>query len=130
MDIFSNHPDQNDYILVVAEDESAQVVGFLSFGPAALTEGTYFLYWIAVDPDSASHGYGTELMDWMEKQIRSRSGRMVLLETSTQTSYAGAHGFYRHRGYREASRIAHFYKPGDDRLTFVKYFKQEGGSHD
>lgn len=125
MEVFTKQAAQNDYELVVVEGEEAEIVGYMSFGPAALTSGGYFLYWIAVDPRYAQLGYGTELISWLERRVRSLAGRWLLIETSSQPSYAPARRFYQRLGYRMISRIRDYYKPGDDRVTFVKYFSKD-----
>jgi ribosomal protein S18 acetylase RimI-like enzyme len=128
MEIYLGDDRQNDYELTVVEGEEDQVVGYLSFGPAPLTAGAFNLYWIAVAPDCQSRGYGGELVKWMEKQVLSRAGRLVVIETSSQAGYGATRDFYRRRGYRLVSRIADFYKPGDDRLSYAKYFPPGGSS--
>jgi hypothetical protein len=47
---------------------------------------------------------------------------MVCLETSSQGGYSRTRSFYEKAGYLLESRIRDFYKPGDDRLTYVKRF--------
>jgi len=122
IDIYLNQPNQRDYFLVVVENEESQVVAYMSYGPTPLTEGTYDLYWMAVAPKEQGHGYGKELVRWLEKQVRDANGRMIVIETSSQPKYHPTREFYLRLGYKEVSRIADFYKPGDDRIIYVKYF--------
>jgi len=98
------------------------VAGYVLFGPVPLTEGNYDLYWIAVDPNIQGGGVGRRLMKHVEKQVRQRGGRLLCLETSSQGSYLRTRKFYEQAGYVEESCIRDFYKPGDDRLTYVKRF--------
>jgi hypothetical protein len=44
-----------------------------------------------------------------------------MVETSSQPKYERTRSFYLRLGYREVSRIPDFYKPGDDRISYVKY---------
>ena len=112
---------QQDYEVAVAEVEG-NVAGYVLFGPVPLTVGNYDLYWIAVDPATQGHGVGQKLMQHGEDEVRRRGGRMVCLETSSQGSYERTRKFYDRAGYLEESRIRDFYKPGDDRITYVKRF--------
>jgi ribosomal protein S18 acetylase RimI-like enzyme len=114
-------PLQQDYEVVVA-DVGDHVAGYVLFGPVPLTEGNYDLYWIAVDPNSQGGGVGRRLMKHVEEQVRQRGGRLLCLETSSQGSYLRTRKFYEQAGYVEESCIRDFYKPGDDRLTYVKRF--------
>ncbi|MGW8312308.1 MAG: GNAT family N-acetyltransferase [Desulfuromonadales bacterium] len=116
-----NDPQQQDYEVAVA-DIGERVAGYVLFGPVPLTEGNYDLYWIAVDPSSQGSGVGRRLMKHAEEQVRQRGARMLCLETSSQGGYQRTRSFYEQAGYVEESCIRDFYKPGDDRLTYVKRF--------
>ncbi|WP_305044486.1 GNAT family N-acetyltransferase [Geoalkalibacter sp.] len=117
--IVLNDHAQQDYEVAVAEVQG-RVAGYVLFGPVPLTQGNFDLYWIAVDPACQGHGVGRKLMAHVEEQARARGGRLVCLETSSQGSYERTRRFYEQAGYVEESRIRDFYKPGDDRLTYVK----------
>ncbi len=119
--IVLNDRSQQDYEVAVAE-VAGRVAGYVLFGPVPLTVGNYDLYWIAVDPATQGHGVGQKLMQHVEDEVRRRGGRMICLETSSQGSYQRTRQFYDRAGYREESRIRDFYKPGDDRITYVKRF--------
>ena len=121
LETVANDPLQQDYEVAVA-DIGERVAGYVLFGPVPLTEGNYDLYWIAVDPETQGSGVGRRLMKHVEEQVRQRGGRMLCLETSSQGSYQRTRQFYAQAGYVEESRIRDFYKPGDDRLTYVKRF--------
>jgi len=116
-----NDPLQQDYEVAVA-DIGDRVAGYVLFGPVPLTEGNYDLYWIAVDPETQGSGVGRRLMKYVEDQVRQRGARLLCLETSSQGGYLRTRTFYEQAGYTEESCIRDFYKPGDDRLTYVKRF--------
>ena len=122
VDITLDQPGQRDYAVVVVEDENGQVVGYLTYGPTPLTDGTYDLYWMAVSPEAQGRGLGKELVLWLEKQVAEAGGRLILIETSSQPKYEKTRKFYLGLGYEEASRIPDFYRAGDSRITYVKYF--------
>lgn len=126
IDIFLNDPQQNDYRVVVIEGDQQQVAGYLCYGPSPLTRGTYDLYWIAVDPDQQGKGLGRLLVTWLEQKLEATHGRLLIIETSSQTRYEGTRRFYLNMHYRESVRIADFYNRGDDRLIYVKYLEQKG----
>lgn len=121
LEIVNNQPEQCDYEVSVAE-VLGQVAGYVLFGPVPATEGNFDLYWIAVDPAAQGTGVGQHLLEHVEEAARSRNGRMVCLETSSQGGYDRTRSFYEKAGYVLESRIRDFYKPGDDRLTYVKRF--------
>lgn len=121
LEIVVNDPLQQDYRVAVANG-AGEVQGYILYGPVPLTEGTYDIYWIAVDPDCQGQGVGRQLMRHAEQQARTAGGRMICLETSSQGHYQRTREFYRQAGYCEENRIRDFYRPGDDRLTYVKRF--------
>ncbi|MDH4271943.1 MAG: GNAT family N-acetyltransferase [Candidatus Aminicenantes bacterium] len=120
IDIYLDQPEQRDYFLDVVEKEPGAVVGYMAYGPTPLTDGTYDLYWMAVAPDQQGSGFGKELVNWLEKKVAERGGRMVLIETSSQPRYEPTRRFYTFLGYQEISRIPDFYRDGDDRITYIK----------
>lgn len=122
MDAFLDRPEQQDYEVVVCQEGERGLAGYVAFGPTPLTEGTYDLYWIAVAPERQGAGVGRRLMAWVEDRLRGNGARLLLIETSSQPRYEPTRRFYLGLGYREAARIAGFYKPGDDRVIYAKYF--------
>src|SRR5579883_43834 len=94
--------------------------GYLCFVPTPLTEGTYDLYWIAVDPAAQGRGTGRRLLAFAEGHVQGRGGRLLLIETSSQPLYAPTVRFYERCGYALLARIADFYRAGDDKLIFGK----------
>lgn len=125
VDIYINQPQQQDYRLMVVENEHGEVAGFISYGPTPLTEGTYDLYWIAVSPRDQRRGFGQILVRWLEDKVRAEGGRLILIETSSQPKYEATRNFYKKMGYGEVARVVDFYRPGDDRIIYAKYFDQE-----
>jgi ribosomal protein S18 acetylase RimI-like enzyme len=115
------------YFFLILEDaaSSPRVQGYACYGPTPLTEGVYDLYWIVVDRAAQGRGHGRRLLARVEEQVRGRRGRKLLIETSSQESYAGTIRFYERSGYGLAARIRDFYKVGDDKLVFSKDFPRE-----
>jgi ribosomal protein S18 acetylase RimI-like enzyme len=108
------------YVLEAQADDSSEVLGYVCFGPTPLTESTYDLYWIAVDKSRHRGGVGKKLMKFAEEEIARRGGRLLVIETSSQETYGGTIQFYERTGYELVGKIKEYYKPGDDKLIFVK----------
>jgi ribosomal protein S18 acetylase RimI-like enzyme len=113
-------PDKGDYLVHVVEADG-EVQGYVCYGATPLTDGTFDLYWIAVDPASHGRGYGRALVAFVEHDLRARGGRLLLIETSSKDSYGATQAFYLRCGYAELARIPAFYRPGDDKLVYGKY---------
>lgn len=110
------------YIIAVlaADGHQPPVQGYVCYGLVPLTEGVYDLYWIVVDPASQGKGFGRRLLDFVEKDVVARGGRMLLIETSSQQTYDATIRFYQRSGYEVAARIKNFYRIGDDKLILSK----------
>lgn len=113
---------RGDYFLNVLEEEE-RVIGYECHGPTPLTDGTYDLYWIAVDPARQGGGHGRALLVHAEEDVRRRRGRLLLIETSSQESYNATKRFYERSGYPLVARIPDFYRRGDDKLIYAKYLE-------
>ena len=117
-----NEGEESGYIIVVIEWGKAhpKLHGFACYGPTPLTQGVYDLYWIAVDPAAQRKGCGRYLVEYVERDVIKRGGRMLLVETSSQETYSSTIRFYEKSGYELVARIKNFYRIGDDKLVFSK----------
>jgi len=121
VDLAFAHPEKGEYLVYVLEEpDSAQIQGYVLYGPTPMAEGVFDLYWIAVDPRQQGQGYGQLLLRFVENEVRRQAGRMLLIETSSKRSYAPTIRFYQQAGYREISRIKDFYRIEDDKVVFSK----------
>jgi ribosomal protein S18 acetylase RimI-like enzyme len=100
--------------------EGERVVGYTCVGPTPMTESTWDLYWIAVDPELQGRGVGRSLYAAFVDRLRARGGRHVRIETSSKEDYAATGGFYERLGFRIDGRLRDFYADGDDLLTFYR----------
>ena len=99
--------------------EGDRLIGYACSGPTPATEGTFDLYWLAVDAAAQGKGIGTTLVREVERELRDRGARMLLVETSSRPDYSNTRAFYARCGYTEAARIRDFYAPADDRIMLT-----------
>ena len=119
IDTWLDKPEQKDYIIFSAH-KNGQAAGYVCFGPTPGTQGTWDLYWIAVAPSLQGFGIGAQLQSAAEKEIQEKGGRLVVIETSSTEKYLPTRAFYEKKGYTIEARIRDFYRPGDDKLIYVK----------
>jgi ribosomal protein S18 acetylase RimI-like enzyme len=122
IDIYLEDPVNSGYFILVAEVNTT-ILGYICYGPTPLTEGTWDVYWIAVDSKEQGKGIGKALLTSAESKIKESNGRLVLIETSSLPGYENTRRFYISQGYEIISRIPDFYTPGDDKITFLKRMK-------
>jgi ribosomal protein S18 acetylase RimI-like enzyme len=120
IDIVLDKPSQEDYIVRVY-DEGDGVQGYYCLGPTPGTQGTWDLYWIAVDPAAQGKGIGKRLNTHAELLIQSEGGRMIVVETSSQDRYERTRKFYATQGYDLVSRVRDYYSYGDDLMVYTKH---------
>jgi ribosomal protein S18 acetylase RimI-like enzyme len=95
-------------------------VGLAYCAPERMTEGTNNLLLIAVDKPSRGSGYGTVLLTALERRLKERGGRVLLVETSGLPEFEATRRFYDKNGYVQEARIRDFYKAGEDKVVFWK----------
>jgi len=104
----------------IAARRDVQVVGFACYGQRPLTQGTYDLYWIAVDKNHHRQGIGEILLSEAERQVKECGGRLLIAETAGKSAFEPTRRFYLKTGYELEARIRDFYAPGDDLVVFTK----------
>ncbi|MBI5369097.1 MAG: GNAT family N-acetyltransferase [Planctomycetes bacterium] len=122
IDVYLTRPEQKDYCIYSIVDATDVPAGYVCFGPTPCTEGTWDLYWIAVDPAAWRHKLGSRLLEFSETTVRGRKARMMVIETSSQPRYEGTRAFYTKNEYVELARLKDFYFVGDDKVIFGKRF--------
>lgn len=120
IDIVLKDPTQKDYHIYCMVDDQGQPIGYICYGPAPMTQRTFDLYWIAVNPDFQGQRIGSQLLDFLERVLKGMNGRMILVDTSSIPEYEKAQKFYLQNGFQEVARMNDYYWPGNDRITFCK----------
>jgi ribosomal protein S18 acetylase RimI-like enzyme len=105
----------------VTYEQDGRPVGFAYYAPAAMTDRTWYLYWIAVSKHTQARGVGARLLRHAEDEIRNLQGRLFLIETSSLPHYELTRRFYLKHGYEQAAVIRDFYADGDDIIIFRKH---------
>lgn len=112
-------PASAGYRFLVAERDGS-VAGYACFGATPLCDGTWDLYWIAVDPRLHGLGIGRALMEACESSIREKNGRLLLIETASKPAYDATRAFYLAWGCSEVARVPDFYADGDDKVIYAR----------
>ena len=119
IDCYLDDPSGSGYYVLVAEVDST-VEGYICYGPTPLTDGTWDIYWVAVDRKRQDQGIGSALMKSAEEEIMKAKGRLSIIETSSTPAYEKTRNFHVSHGYEMVARIPDFYAPGDDKLILQK----------
>jgi D-alanine-D-alanine ligase len=103
-----------------------RLLGYTCWGPIDGTQGAFDLYWIVVDAAGQGRGLGRRLLALTEQRVSKAGGRRLYAETSGRPDYAPTRAFYERAGYAAEARLADFYAPGDDRITYTKVLEGTG----
>ncbi len=98
---------------------SGELVGWICWGKTPCTEGTWDLYWLAVDPEAHRAGVASALLEEMERRLAGVA-RLITIDTSGRADYEPTREFYLARGYHAVARVPDFYAPKDDQVIFTK----------
>jgi ribosomal protein S18 acetylase RimI-like enzyme len=119
IDCYLEDPSGFGYSIIVALVDEL-VAGYVCYGPAPLTDGTWDIYWMAVTPILKGRGVGRAMLARAEDKISQNAGRLVIIETSSKSNYEKTRRFYLLQGYMIVGTIPDFYAIGDDKVIFSK----------
>ena len=106
--------------VAVTFEQHGKILGYAYYAPAAMTDRTWYLYWIAVTRDTQAKGIGGKLLRHAEEDIRSKKGRVLFIETSSLPHYELTRNFYKKHGYETAAELRDYYSDGDHMIVFRK----------
>jgi GNAT superfamily N-acetyltransferase len=111
----------------VTAEENGQVLGFAYFAPAAMTDRSWYLWWIVVRQDLQAKGIGSALLKYVEREIEALKGRVLFVETGSLPHYELTRRFYLKHGYEKHALLKDYYAVGDSMVVFRKPFPQAPG---
>ncbi len=106
--------------VAVVDEREGRLVGYAYYAPAAMTDHSWYLYWIAVAKQIQARGVGSGLLRHAEEEIREKAGRVLFIETSSLPHYDPTRRFYLKHGYEVTGVLRDYYADGDDMVVFRK----------
>jgi acetoin utilization deacetylase AcuC-like enzyme/GNAT superfamily N-acetyltransferase len=114
-----NNGVRSGYEFILAE-QGDHLLGYACFGKIDGTEGSFDLYWIAVEPTAQGQNLGRLILDRAEDVMRSMGALSVYADTSSSDKYRSTRGFYLSTGFHEQARLEDFYRKGDSKVIYEK----------
>jgi ribosomal protein S18 acetylase RimI-like enzyme len=96
------------------------VVGYIYFAEEEMVDRVWYVWWVAVDPQTQGRSVGRELLQFAEGEARRRGGRVMFVETSGLPAYERTRRFYLKNGYDREAVLRDYYRDGDDLVVFRK----------
>lgn len=106
-------------------EHNNKVIGVAYCAPERMTAGTYNLYLIAILKEYHGKGFGSQLITYIEKQLRRDKQRILIVETSGLPEFELTRRFYPKLGYQCVGVIPEFYQAGEDKIVFWKDLQPE-----
>lgn len=105
---------------ILAWDERGSLIGVVYFAPREFTDRVWELLMIAVDARRHREGIGSRMLLAVEEAVRTADCRLLLIETSSMSSFERTRLFYRKHGYSEVAHIPDYFTDGDGKASFTK----------
>lgn len=115
---YFNNSDSQDIWFTCIDNELPVAIGYCV--PEKLTNGTYNLLAIGVSENFQRKGIANEMMNYIERQLKSKGGRILIVETSSDDAQIGARKLYQKIGYTREAVIRDFWNDGEDKIVFWK----------
>lgn len=116
-DYFNNSATQDIWFTYI-DNNSPVAIGYCV--PEKLTNGTYNLLAIGVSKHYQRKGIAIEMMNHIEQELKSKGGRILIVETSSDDAQIGARKLYKKIGYTQEAVIRDFWNEGEDKIVFWK----------
>lgn len=115
---YFNNPDTQDIWFTYIYDNSPVAIGYCV--PEKLTNGTYNLLAIGVSENAQRKGIAKTMMNYIEHELKSRDGRILIVETSSDDAQVGARKLYEKLAYNQEAVIRDFWNEGEHKIVFWK----------
>lgn len=106
--------------VIVAESAEKIVAVSGYFYDNRETLGIYWLGYTYVDPQYHGYGVGSQLLNYIVRDLKRRNARKLFLATSSNSIYGGAVSFYTNHGFRWEGTLKDLYAPGEDQIIMGK----------
>lgn len=110
--------DTQDIWFTYVDDNKPVAIGYCV--PEKFTNGTYNLLAIGVSQDTQRKGIASEMINYIEQELKSKDGRILIVETSSDDAQIGARNLYQKIGYNQEAVIRDFWNDGEDKIVFWK----------
>ena len=117
-DTLDAHWDNPQQAIWLTAIDTEQPVGVAYCAPEPVTDGTWNLLMLWLQDGFAGQGFGKALVAEIEKELRARSARLLIVETSQLPEFERARKFYQSYGFQLAAEVKDFFAVGDNKLIY------------
>lgn len=96
-------------------------VGVAYCNPEPVSSGVWNLLMLWIREDKQRLGLGRKLVEQVERNLKEKGARLLLVETSSKPMFESARMFYAECGFTHEATIRSYFENGDDKLIFTKF---------
>ncbi|MDU6686944.1 ribosomal-protein-alanine N-acetyltransferase [Phytobacter ursingii] len=109
---------ESDELWFSAEQEGFAGIAYCA--PEVMTNDVWNLLMLWISPAHQRQGVGNALIKQIEKELRNKHARLLLVETSSLIDFSAARAFYSKQGFIREATIRNYYAINDDKVIFIK----------
>lgn len=109
---------ESDELWFSAEQEGFAGIAYCA--PEVMTNDVWNLLMLWISPAHQRQGVGNALIKQIEKELRNKHVRLLLVETSSLIDFSAARAFYSKQGFIREATIRNYYAINDDKVIFTK----------
>ncbi|MCL9672451.1 GNAT family N-acetyltransferase [Citrobacter sp. MNAZ 1397] len=109
---------ESDELWFSAEQEGFAGIAYCA--PEVMTNDVWNLLMLWISPAHQRQGVGNALIKQIEKGLRNKHARLLLVETSSLIDFSAARAFYSKQGFIREATIRNYYAINDDKVIFIK----------
>lgn len=109
---------ESDELWFSAEQEGFAGIAYCA--PEVMTNDVWNLLMLWISPAHQRQGVGSALIKQIEKELRNKHARLLLVETSSLIDFSAARAFYSKQGFIREATIRNYYAINDDKVIFIK----------
>ncbi|MEN0628596.1 GNAT family N-acetyltransferase [Phytobacter ursingii] len=109
---------ESDELWFSAEQEGFAGIAYCA--PEVMTNDVWNLLMLWISPAHQRQGVGNALIKQIEKELRNKHARLLLVETSSLIDFSAARAFYSKHGFIKEATICNYYAINDDKVIFTK----------
>ncbi|HAU8265146.1 TPA: GNAT family N-acetyltransferase [Kluyvera intermedia] len=109
---------ESDELWFSAEQEGFAGIAYCA--PEVMTNDVWNLLMLWISPAHQRQGVGNALIKQIEKELRNKHARLLLVETSSLIDFSAARAFYSKQGFIREATIRNYYAINDNKVIFIK----------
>ena len=97
-----------------------KVVGFSALKRSSDTKHSWAVYWLAVDSNYSGQGIGTQLVEKVIEEAKTKNTACLYVETCGCEDQISARKLYEKCGFKKVGEVPDYYEVGHPKVTYFR----------